>query len=144
MENTSEKIVEASKSSTDKKYRLQAAFLGTVASISALIGFSKTLASAKKDEHKLIEKGGVEAVKLLEGGTALASRALAWGTLYAFLGVGTFCFGVWKLSGAKNFEEFRYKVGAGLPRLTKEGPPTSRTEFEGLTDLMLYLEKWGK
>lgn len=40
--------------------------------------------------------------------------------------------------------EFRHKMGAILPQISKNTPQTSRTEFEGLTDLMKYLATWGK
>lgn len=79
-----------------------AAFLGLVGGISALFGFSRSLGKAKKSESKLIEKGGTKSLVLLDEGSALAMRALGWGTLYAVLGTGAFCFGIWKLSGAKN------------------------------------------
>lgn len=36
-------------------------------------------------------------------------------------------------------EEFRLKMGKGLPKMTEDSPPTSRTDFESLTDLMKYL-----
>ncbi|XP_018800573.1 PREDICTED: transmembrane protein 242 [Bactrocera latifrons] len=124
----------------DSKYKMQAAaFLGLVGGVSAIFGFSKTLGKAKQSHSKLIEKSGRDAGILLEEGSALAMRALGWGTLYAFIGTGVFCYGVWKLSGARNMEEFRLKMGQGLPRLTKDSPPTSRTDFESLTDLMKYL-----
>ncbi|XP_075155263.1 transmembrane protein 242 [Haematobia irritans] len=132
-------------SDDNKKHRIQgAAFLGLVGGISALFGFSKTLGKAKKSESKLIEKGGTKTILLLDEGSALAMRALGWGTLYAVLGTGAFCYGVWKLSGAKNMEEFRFKMGSGLPKLTSDQPPTSRTDFDSLTDLMKYLAAWGK
>ncbi|XP_067636862.1 transmembrane protein 242 [Eurosta solidaginis] len=122
------------------KYRMQAAaFLGLVGGVSALFGFSKALGKAKESQSKILEKSGREASLLLEEGSALALRALGWGTLYAVLGTGAFCYGVWKLSGAQNMEEFRTKMGSGLPRITKDTPPTSRTDFETLTDLMKYL-----
>lgn len=35
-------------------------------------------------------------------------------------------------------DEFRYKMGTFLPKISKEAQ-TSRTEFEGLNDLMEYL-----
>lgn len=38
----------------------------------------------------------------MDEGSALALRALGYGTAYAVLGTGLFCFGVWKLSGAKD------------------------------------------
>lgn len=39
-------------------------------------------------------------------------------------------------------DEFRYKMGSILPKISKDAPPASRTEFEGLTDLMKYLTTW--
>lgn len=77
-------------------------FLFFVGGTAAIFGFSRTLMTSRKQDQQLYEQGTVEAAKLLEGGTRLAARALAWGTLYAFLGTGTFCYGVWKLSGATN------------------------------------------
>lgn len=41
-------------------------------------------------------------------------------------------------------EEFRLKVGSSLPKITSNDPPSSRTDFESLTDLMKYLAAWGK
>lgn len=35
------------------------------------------------------------------------------------------------------------KMGDKLPKIRKNDPPQSRTEFEGLSDLMRYLETWG-
>uniref|UniRef100_A0A182PFQ9 Transmembrane protein 242 n=1 Tax=Anopheles epiroticus TaxID=199890 RepID=A0A182PFQ9_9DIPT len=128
-----------------RKFRYQAgAFLGLVGATSAIAGFSKAIMSAKKSDPKYFDKGLHGSIALHEAGTSLALRALGWGTLYAILGTGTICFGIWKLSGAKNMEEFRQAVGSALPRVPRNDPPTSRTEFEGLTDLMQYLTTWGK
>lgn len=41
-------------------------------------------------------------------------------------------------------DEFRQKMGSILPRITKDAPPTSRTEFDGLNDLMEYVSTWRK
>lgn len=42
-------------------------------------------------------------------------------------------------------KDFRLKMGNMLPILPKNDPPTSRTEFSGLNDLMTYLsEDYGK
>ena len=50
-----------------------------------------------------------------------------------------------ELSGAKTAEEFRLKAGSILPRIPKNNPPQSRTEFENLTDFLRYVsEEWGK
>lgn len=77
-------------------------FLAFVGGAAALFGFSKTVLSSRKQDQELYEKGCVETARLLDGGHRLATRALAWGTFYAFLGTGTFCYGLWKLSGARN------------------------------------------
>ncbi|XP_035912977.1 transmembrane protein 242 [Anopheles stephensi] len=128
-----------------RKFRYRAgAFLAAVGATSAVAGFSKAIMSAKKSDPKYFDKGLHGSIALHEAGTSLALRALGWGTLYAILGTGTICFGIWKLSGANNMEEFREAVGKVLPRVPRNNPPTSRTEFEGLTDLMQYLSTWGK
>ncbi|EDV44454.1 uncharacterized protein Dana_GF20319 [Drosophila ananassae] len=129
-----------------RKFRIQAAaFLGLVGGVSALFGFSKTLATAKKADSKVLQQAGTrQGIILMDEGTTLAMRALGWGTLYAVLGTGAFCYGFWKLSGAKDFQEFRMKMGNSLPRITKDEPATSRTDFESLTDLMKYLAAWNK
>ncbi|XP_040167567.1 transmembrane protein 242 [Anopheles arabiensis] len=128
-----------------RKFRYRAgAFLAAVGATSAVAGFSKAIMSAKKSDPKYFDKGLHGSLALHEAGTSLALRALGWGTLYAILGTGTICFGIWKLSGAKNMEEFRQAVGSAFPRVPRNDPPTSRTEFEGLTDLMQYLSTWGK
>uniref|UniRef100_A0A1Q3F4W8 Transmembrane protein 242 n=1 Tax=Culex tarsalis TaxID=7177 RepID=A0A1Q3F4W8_CULTA len=129
----------------ERKYRYRAgAFLAGVAGISAIAGFSKTIMTAKKADPQFFEKGVQGSLAMQETGANLAMRALGWGTLYAFLGTGTICFAMWKMTGATNMKEFRESIGNVLPRLPKSDPPRSRTEFEGLTDLMQYLSTWGK
>jgi hypothetical protein len=55
-------------------------------------------------------------------------------------GFSIFCFSIWKLSGANTFEEFRYKAGAILPRISKpKSEQEGRTEFQNLTDLFQYI-----
>lgn len=39
---------------------------------------------------------------MADAGAMLALRALGWGTLYAVAGTSCICYGVWKLSGAKD------------------------------------------
>lgn len=36
-------------------------------------------------------------------------------------------------------QEFRQTMGNILPKIPKNDPPKSRTEFEGLNDLLTYL-----
>lgn len=83
-------------------FDIAAAFLATVSGMAAIGGFSRTITTARKQDQKLYEQATVETVNLIEAGSKLATRALAWGTFYAFLGTGTFVYGIWKLSGAKN------------------------------------------
>lgn len=79
-----------------------AAFLATVSGMAAIGGFSRTIVMARKQDQKLYEQATVETANLIESGTKLATRALAWGTFYAVLGTGSLVYGIWKLSGAKN------------------------------------------
>ncbi|EDW06177.1 hypothetical protein AWZ03_011596 [Drosophila navojoa] len=138
--------VDAVAAEKKRKFRIQAAaFMGLVGGISALFGFSRTLATAKKSDSKVLQQQATkQGMILMDEGTTLAMRALGWGTLYAVLGTGAFCYGFWKLSGAKDFDEFRLKMGNALPRISKDEPANSRTDFESLTDLMKYLAAWNK
>lgn len=81
--------------------------MATVSGMAAFVGFSRTITTARKQDQKLYEQATIETVNLIESGTKLATRALAWGTFYAVLGTGTFFYGIWKLSGAKNVT-FKY------------------------------------
>ncbi|XP_060801219.1 transmembrane protein 242 [Amyelois transitella] len=133
----------------EKEERLQrikgGAFLSAVAGISAFVGFSATLAAAKKADPKYFNKGLHSSAELADAGAILALRALGWGTLYAVAGTSCLCYSIWKLSGAQNLKEFRIKMGNILPELPKNNPPQSRTEFTGLNDLLTYIsEEYGK
>lgn len=75
-----------------------------------MFGFSKTLTRAKQAEEKLIQQNGRQTLILMDEGSALAMRALGWGTLYAVLGVGSFCYGIWKLSGATNVNILQLEI----------------------------------
>uniref|UniRef100_A0A2M4C272 Transmembrane protein 242 n=1 Tax=Anopheles marajoara TaxID=58244 RepID=A0A2M4C272_9DIPT len=131
-------------SEEERKFRFRAwAFLASVGATAAVAGFSKAIMTAKKSDPKYFDKGLHASLSLHEAGTSLALRALGWGTLYAILGTGTICFGIWKLSGATDMREFRESMGRAFPRVPRNDPPRSRTEFDGLTDLMQYLSTWG-
>ena len=77
--------------------------------------------------------------RLHSTGAALATRALAHGTAYAVLGCGAIFYALWKASGAEDLDDFRARAGAILPKVPKNDPPQSRTEFSGLNDLFQYL-----
>jgi len=141
----------AGSSSEDLSFRLKAgAFLATAAGIGMLGGFGTAVAATKRQDPHHFDAGmvGIDAAStkavqntkyLQESGAALATRALGYGTLYAFAGCGLLFFSVWKLAGASSLAEFREKVGAALPRIPRNSPPQGRTEFSGLNDLMQYL-----
>lgn len=129
------------------KYRVKAgAFLTLAGGFGLFGGFAFALASSKKADPKAFDEGLVPKVKpadlakakLHESGAALASRALAWGSLYAFAGCGLLFGGIWKLSGAESFADFRQKAGSILPVLPKK-PSEGRTEFSGLNDFLQYI-----
>ncbi|XP_032680964.1 transmembrane protein 242 [Odontomachus brunneus] len=121
------------------------AFLSAVTGISALAGFSRAIAAARKQDPKYFGKGISSVQGLHETGASLALRALAWGSFYAITGCSLLFYGIWKISGATNAEEFRFKMGSLLPSIPKNNPPQSRTEFEGLRDLLTYVsEDWGQ
>ena len=86
-----------------------------------------------------VSQGKPSAAQVHATGAALASKALAYGTLYAVLGTGTLCFGIWKLSGAKDLADFRQKAGSVLPVVPKSNPPQGRTEFSGINDFLQYV-----
>ncbi|XP_024945916.1 transmembrane protein 242 isoform X2 [Cephus cinctus] len=129
-----------------RKERFQAAvFLSAVTGVSMLIGFGSAVAASKKKDPKFFNEGIAGFKGMTETGGSLAMRALGWGTAYAITGCGILFYSIWKISGASTAEEFRIKMGSILPRIPKNNPPRSRTDFEGLTDLMTYIsEDWGK
>ncbi|XP_073983291.1 transmembrane protein 242 isoform X2 [Rhodnius prolixus] len=96
-------------------------------------------ASAKRKDPKMFQIGSSFSREYQENGVELAMRALKWGTFYAVTGCSLVCYGIWKFSGAKSMEEFRFRMGSILPKIPKNEIPQSRTEFAGLTDLLTYL-----
>ncbi|XP_066586334.1 transmembrane protein 242 [Prorops nasuta] len=117
--------------------------------MSSIIGFSAAYNLAVRKDREALNKSLTSVTKngevALESGTSLAFRALRRGSLYAVGGCSAIFYSIWKLSGANNFEEFRYKMGSILPKIPKNDPPQSKTEFEGLTDLLTYVsEDWNQ
>ncbi|KAG8243281.1 hypothetical protein J6590_048424 [Homalodisca vitripennis] len=114
-------------------------FLTSVGGAAALAAFGATLMSVRREDAAAFDKGMVSTREIPESGVQLATRALKWGSFYAVCGVAAISAGIWFLSGASNMAEFKEKMGSILPRIPRNNPPQSRTEFEGLTDLMNYL-----
>ncbi|XP_012214694.1 transmembrane protein 242 [Linepithema humile] len=131
---------------TKRSEKIYAAlFLSAVTSISALAGFARAVSVARKQDPKYFGKGISGAKGVNETGASLAIRALGWGSFYAVTGCGLFFYAIWKVSGATTAEEFKFKMGSLLPKIPKNNPSQSRTEFEGLTDLLIYIsEDWGR
>jgi len=109
-----------------------------------MTGLDPAEEAAKKDAMRRMDNVAMEKIRnarvLQESGAALASRALGWGTFYAFAGCGVLFYSVWKLSGANNLKEFREKAGKILPAIPKKPKePGERTEFSGINDFLTYI-----
>ena len=166
---------EANNDSRNLSYKLKAGtFLAFAGGFGMLAGFGGALSQVKKQDPSHFDKGmtGLDPVEeaakadaikkmdqaaiekirnarsLHESGAALATKALGWGTFYAFAGCGLLFFSVWKLMNVENLTEFRAKVGKILPVIPKKPKePGERTEFSGINDFLTYIiekDKEGK
>ena len=83
---------------------METVFLISVTGVSAIVGFSRAISNAKKYESEAFDKIPVQksAHRIHNEATALAFRALRWGTLYAICGTSLLAFATWKLLGVSN------------------------------------------
>ncbi|XP_067946898.1 transmembrane protein 242-like [Watersipora subatra] len=126
-------------------FNKKAIFMITVGSVASVVSFGYTFLQSKKSEIKEITSQHTpqevrKQMALLRNGTKMASKALAYSWMLSIGGVSLLSYAAWKLSGARNLNDFRQKAGDALPIIPKS-EVQGRNDFHSLKDLADYLEE---
>ncbi|XP_039266139.2 transmembrane protein 242-like [Styela clava] len=105
-----------------KNFKTRLLFFLGITTMGALGGFGAMLSRTERQNQKLKQGQQVDPV-MTENGIALARKALGRATLYSVGGFSLFCLVVWKMIGAKDFEEFRMKLGNAFPKIHRPREP---------------------